>query len=338
MKKDSQIQIADTEGRAVSLLYNLVSKDSVLVTAWSSGQLQIDALADEIQPVWKVGTRPRLSVDSYDRLLGVAMICESVSSDLSFLKSDHTPDRTDWLGYPPPLLRLAIVDLALLGKNSPFIRMFIDPLMPERIYCLHEGGIDSIVLHFLPFTSQTNNKESTRRPPSVHPVISTYQGDASPVPPLCGFLALADSFGDSWTVGLTSSCECIVLQMESWNLLLPPVVDKEKEPTSLEDLNDAESSTIISKELLSGPKLVLLPPSSPNLRSVAADSIEGRSTLHQYFKLFHENYMEYAHKVKYFKLILLSHFQQALLIQHGGRMRELSHSSFYMPSTCGTFS
>ncbi|KAI5670503.1 hypothetical protein M9H77_10867 [Catharanthus roseus] len=301
VKKDSQIQIADTEGRAVSLLYNLVSKDSVLVTAWSSGQLQIDALADEIQPVWKVGTRPRLSVDSYDRLLGVAMICESVSSDLSFLKSDHTPDRTDWLGYPPPLLRLAIVDLALLGKNSPFIRMFIDPLMPERIYCLHEGGIDSIVLHFLPFTSQTNNKESTRRPPSVHPVISTYQGDASPVPPLCGFLALADSFGDSWTVGLTSSCECIVLQMESWNLLLPPVVDKEKEPTSLEDLNDAESSTIISKELLSGPKLVLLPPSSPNLRSVAADSIEGRSTLHQYFKLFHENYMEYAHKV-YFEL------------------------------------
>lgn len=301
VKNESQVQVKDGEGRAVSLLYNLVSKDSILVTAWSGGQLQIDALADEIQPVWRVGSPPRLFVDSNDCMLGVAMICESVSSDLSFLKSDQTPDHTVWFGYPPPLLRLAIVDLALPQKNSSYVLMFVDSLMPERIYCLHDGGIDSVVLHFLPFTSQTHGKEGTRRPPSVHPVISTYQGDALSIPPLCGFLALADSFGNSWTVGLTSSGECIVLQMETWNLLLPHVIDQEEESTSLEDLNGTEIRTIISRELLSGPKLVLLPPSSPNIRSVAADSIEGRSTLHQYFKLFHENYVEYAHKV-YFEL------------------------------------
>ncbi|KAL8557127.1 hypothetical protein ACS0TY_004546 [Phlomoides rotata] len=38
-------------------------------------------------------------------------------------------------------------------------------------------------------------------------------------------------------------------------------------------------------------------PSAPSLHSITADSIEGRSTLHQYFKMFHENYVEYAHKL-----------------------------------------
>lgn len=229
-------------------------------------------------------------------MLGVAMICESVSSDLSFLKSDQTSEHAVWFGYPPPLLRLVIIDLALPQKDGSYILMFIDALMPERIYCLHDGGIDSVVLHFLPFTSQAHGKEGMMRPPSVDSVICTYEGDASSIPPLCGFLALADSFGSSWTLGLTSAGECIVLQMQTWNLLLPHVVDKEIE-SSLEDLNDTEIPTIISRELLRGPKMVLLPPSSPNLRSVSADSIEGRSTLHQYFKLFHENYVEYAHKV-----------------------------------------
>ncbi|KAL3523967.1 hypothetical protein ACH5RR_016801 [Cinchona calisaya] len=297
-----QVLDAESEGRAVSFLYNLVGKDSILVIAWSGGQLQIDALADEIQPVWKSGSPPRLFVDSCDHILGVAMICESFSSVLSYLKPDISLDRAIWLGHPAPLLRLAIVDLALPGKGGSYISMSVDPLIPARIYCLHNVGIDSIVLHFLPFTNQANGKEGTRRSPSVHPVISTCQGESSSPPSLCGFLALADSFGDSWIVGLTFSRECIVLEMETWNLLLSPlIVDTDKKPALEEEAKDTDIPTIISKQLLSGPKVVLLPPSSPNLRSVAADSIEGRSTLHQYFKLFHENYMEYAHKV-YFEL------------------------------------
>ncbi|KAA8534077.1 hypothetical protein F0562_031730 [Nyssa sinensis] len=301
--EDSGVQGAESEGRAVSFLYNSVSKDSILVTAWSGGQLQIDALADEIQPVWAVGSPPRLRVDSYDRILGVAMICEPIPGELSIVKLDQPPDHTVWLGHPPPLLRLAIVDLALprnRGSGS-LISMFVDPLIPERIYSLHDGGIDSIVLHFLPFSSQTSGKDEAMRTPSVHPVLSTCQGESFSPSPLCGFVALSDSYGHSWIVGLTSSHECFVLEMETWNLLLPIHVDMEKKPTSLEEPREIDIPAIISKELLSGPKVVLMPTSSPGLRSVAADSIEGRSTLHQYFKLFHENYVEYAHKV-YFEI------------------------------------
>ncbi|GLT31465.1 hypothetical protein SLA2020_061980 [Shorea laevis] len=293
---------AECEGRAVSLLYNLVSKDSILVTAWSGGQLQIDALADEIQPVWIDGSLPRLHVDSHNRILGVAMICESIAEEHSVLKFDQPSDGTAWLGHPPPLLRLAIVDLALPAKteNGSLITLFADPLMQERIFSLHDGGIDSIVLHFLPFTNQTVGKDDNMRTPSVHPVLSTCQGGKSS-PSLFGFLSVSDSFGYSWVVVVTSSKECVVLEMKTWNLLLPIQVDTEKKPTSLEQRKDMDTPDIINKELLSGPKVVLVPQASPNLRSVPADSIDGRSILHQYFKLFHENYVEYAHKV-YFEL------------------------------------
>ncbi|KAL6326443.1 hypothetical protein AAG906_008305 [Vitis piasezkii] len=296
------VRVAECEGRAVSFLYNLVSKDSILVTAWSGGQLQIDALADEIQPVWIVGSPPRVRVDSLDHILGLAMICESIPCELSVVKVDQPPDQTFWLGHPPPLLRLAIIDLALPRnmESGSLISLFVDPLIPERIYSLHDGGIDSIVLHFLPFTSEATGKNETMRTPSVHPVLSTCQAESSSSSPICGFVALSDSFGYSWIVAVTSSQECIVLEMKSLNLLIPVHVDIEKD-ISLEEPKQIDTPNIISKELLSGPKVVFIPQTSPNLRSVAADSIEGRSTLHQYFKLFHENYVEYAHKV-YFEL------------------------------------
>ncbi|KAJ9540689.1 hypothetical protein OSB04_027195 [Centaurea solstitialis] len=296
-EEDSELKVAECEGRAVGFLYKAVSKDSILVTAWSSGQLQIDALADEIQPVWIVGNQPRLSVDSRDQIVGVAMICETPSNELSVVTLD---DHDIWLGHSPPLLRLGTVDLALPGKpeTTSVISMFVDPLIPERIYSVHDGGVDSIVLHFLPFTNQKNGMDDDMRAPSVQSVLSTCQMESAGSP-LYGFVALSDSFGCSWIVGLTSGFECIVLGMESWNLLLPASIDKEKKSVGTEDRVETGDATIISKELLTGPKAVLVPPTSPN--PVAADSIEGRSTLHQYFKLFHENYVEYAHKV-YFEL------------------------------------
>ena len=296
--EDLAIRGAECEGRAVSFLYNTVSKDSILVTALSGGQLQIDALADEIQPVWNVGSPPRVRVDSDDHILGLAMICESTPGSRSVAKLDQPLDNTVWLGHPPPLLRLAIVDLALPKKaeGGSIITMFVDPLMPERIYSLHDGGIDSVVLHFLPFTSQINGKNEAGRTPSVHPILSTCQGESASSCPLSGFVSLSDSFGYSWIVGVANSRECFVLEMKTWNLLLPIHVDVDSKPGQPE-LKEREMPDIISKELLSGPKVVLLPQTSSNLRSVAADSIEGRSTLHQYFKLFHENYVEYAHKV-----------------------------------------
>ncbi|KAG5093501.1 hypothetical protein JHK84_049089 [Glycine max] len=293
--EDSVGRSAECEGRAVSFLYNLVSKDSILVTAWSGGKLQIDALADEIQPVWSVGSPPRLRVDSHDQILGLAMICESIASS-SLWKLDHNA----WLGNSPPLLRLAIVDLALpqRAESGYIISLFIDTLMPERIYSLHDGRIDSIVLHFLPFTSQTNGKDDTMKTPSVHPVLNTCQSGFTSEPSLCGFVSLSDSFGYSWIVAITLSLECVVLEMKSWNLLLPVSIDMEKKTISSEgEPKERDIPTIISKELLRGTREVLVPQASPSLQSVAADSIEGRSTLHQYFKLFHETYVEYAHKV-----------------------------------------
>ncbi|KAL2940621.1 Nuclear pore complex protein NUP88 [Bienertia sinuspersici] len=293
---------AECEGRAVSFLYNSVGKDSILVTAWSGGQLQIDALADEIQPLWHTGNPPHLSFDVQDRIRGFAMICESIADQSSVIRLDQPLDYCDWSGHPPPLLRLAIVDLALpsIKDSETLISMFIDPLVPERIYCLHDGGVDSIVLHFLPFTHQTSGKDEMMKTPSVHPVVSTCQGSTGVSSSLCGFVVLSDSFGYSWIAGVTSSRECIVLEMKTWNILLPRLMDTENRPAKSEEAGDRITPDIISRELLAGPQVVVVPQGS-NLRSVAADSIEGRSALHQYFKLFHENYVEYAHKV-YFEL------------------------------------
>lgn len=266
-----------------------------MVTSWSGGKVQIDALADEIQPVWSAGSPPRLRVDSHEHILGLAMICESITSGLP-QKLDHTV----YLGDPPPLLRLVMVDLDLPRKaeSGYNISLFVDPLMPERIYSLHDWGIDSIVLHFLPFTSQANGKGDTMRSPSVQFILNTCQSGSTTTSPLCGFASLSDSFGYSWIVAVTLSQGCIVLETKTWNLLLPPSVGMEKKPIQLEDESEERDVlTIISKELLSGPRTVLVPQVA-SLRSISPDSIEGRSALHQYFKLFHETYVEYAHKVK----------------------------------------
>ncbi|PIA32201.1 hypothetical protein AQUCO_04500060v1 [Aquilegia coerulea] len=305
------------EGRAVSFLYNSISKDSVLVTAYSSGQLQIDALADEIQPVWIVGSAPRLSVNSHDQIHGFAMICESNTDDFSVVKLHQPLDQHVWLGHSPPLLRLAIVDLALPRHtdSDSLLSLFADPLIPERIFCMHGGGVDSIVLHFLPFTSQTTGKDESVRAPSVYPVFSTCHGHNYLPSPLSGFVALADPFGYSWIVGVTSSRECIVLETKGWDARLPHHIDWEK--FTSDEVQDVDTPDIISKELLSGPKVVLVPQASPNLRAVTADSIEGRSALHQYFKLFQENYVEYAHKVWFELKDHGAHLKRIVDDQHG---------------------
>ncbi|GAA0148193.1 transporter [Lithospermum erythrorhizon] len=97
--------------------------------------------------------------------------------------------------------------------------------------------------------------------------------------------------------------------METWNASVS--LYKESESTGLEELKGRDDATIISNDLLGGPKAVIMPQPSSNLRSVASDSIEGRSALHQYYKLFHENYLEYALKV---------HFE---LQHHAPRLKEI---------------
>ncbi|XP_020875927.1 nuclear pore complex protein NUP88 isoform X2 [Arabidopsis lyrata subsp. lyrata] len=276
--EDFAVREAECKGRAVSLLYNLVSKDSILVTAWSAGQLQVDALVDEIQPVW-------------------------ISGELTVATSNLPLDHTVWLGHPPPLLRLAMVDLALPTRREggSLVTLFADSLLPERIYSLHDGGIDSTVLHSLPFTSQATGKDEALKTPSVHTVLSTCQ-EESAVSPLLGFVPLSDSFGYAWIIAVLSSGECIVAEMKTWDLLLPIHVGTDKTVSSSEiEKKEQDNSCIISKELLAGPKIRIVPHALPTQRSTPANSVEGRSILLDYVKLFHENYIEYAHKV-YFEL------------------------------------
>ncbi|OAY66753.1 Nuclear pore complex protein NUP88 [Ananas comosus] len=287
------------EGKAVGFLYNSVGKDSIIVTAWSSGQLQIDAFADEIQPHWNTSFPPRLDIDRHGDLRGFAMICESNFQDNSASKlqnqlemGSNSSNNVDsvWLGPSPPLLRLALVDLALPNANpSCMLSLFPDPLVGERFYCVHGGGIDMVSLHFLPFSDAGTNP----KPPSVHPILAT-GNEESCSPFLSGFVTIADAYGHLQIVGITLSYECIVVEMKGWKEPMP--INYEFDSKSA---NDEEAATIpefISKELLAGPKTIILP-ASASLRSLTADSIEGRSTLHHYIKLFHENYVEYAHKV-----------------------------------------
>ncbi|CAN8257082.1 unnamed protein product [Cochlearia groenlandica] len=294
---------AGCKGRAVSLLYNLVSKDSILVTAWSGGQLHVDALVDEIQPVWISGSSSRLRMNSHNKILGVAMICESNVGELPVATSNLPLDHTVWLGHPPPLLRLAMVDLALPSKREggSHVTLFADSLLPERIYSLHDGGIDSTVLHSLPFTSQATGRDEALKTPSVQTVLSTCQ-EESGTSCLLGFVPMSDSFGYAWVIAVVSSGECIVAEMKTWDLLLPIHVNTDKtESYSATEKKEQDPPCIISKELLAGPKVRIAPHALPNQSSTPANSVEGRSILHHYVKLFHENYVEYAHKV-YFEM------------------------------------
>ncbi|KAL0874836.1 hypothetical protein Bca101_024541 [Brassica carinata] len=294
--EDFTVREAECKGRAVSLLYNLVSKDSILVTAWSGGQLQIDALVDEIQPVWISGSSSRLRMNSQNIIQGIAMICESNLGELPAATSNLPIDHTVWLGHPPPLLRLAMVDLALPNKREggSLVTLFADSLLPERIYSLHDGGIDSTVLHSLPFTSQARGGDEALKTPSVHTVLSTCQ-EESAVSSLLGFVPLSDSFGYALIIAVVSSGECIVADMKTWDLSLPIHVSTDTSSTI--EKKEQDPKCIISKELLTGSKVRIAPHALPSQRSTPAHSVEGRSILHHYVKLFQENYVEYAHKV-----------------------------------------
>ncbi|XP_065012085.1 nuclear pore complex protein NUP88-like [Musa acuminata AAA Group] len=322
--------IAGGEGRVVDFLYRSIGKDSILVIAWSSGQLQIDALADEVQPQWNVGPSPRLHLDSYGHIKGVAMICDSSSEEIPISKfcppgSNISMANRPNLGHPPPLLRLAIVDLAL-SKNvleSCPLSLFPDPLLDQTFYCLHGGGIDLIALQFLPFTNLIPDIDMIGKPPSVYPILNTCSSESSEScsSVLFGFVAIADLYGHSQILSLSTSYEFIVLEVKAWNELLHLHYDNDKR--SAVDV-EASLPEVISKDLLIGPKAIAIP-SSTTLRSLTADSIEGRSTLHHYIKLFRENYVEYAHKV-YVELKEHAGYLQTFLNDQNKRLREAKQS------------
>ncbi|XP_078175519.1 nuclear pore complex protein-like protein isoform X2 [Carex rostrata] len=268
------------KGRAVSFLYTSAGKDSILVAAFNTGLLYIQALADEIHPQWATDAGPHFSLDSNHQVKGVAMICESF------------PHNTGDSGQTPPLLELAVVDLSLSDpsqkQQGPSLSLFSDPVVAERFYCVHSGGADAVTLNFLPF-SDVDVGPTSAKPPSVQPVFNIGNNTG-----LNGFAAIANSFGDSHIIGVTQNYECIVIEMKVWKETVIVDLGETGEAGSI----DASSGvmTNVSKDLLAGPKAIVLN-SSGSLKMMDPESIEGRSTLHHYMKIFRENYVEYAHKV-----------------------------------------
>ncbi|KAJ3698486.1 hypothetical protein LUZ61_002191 [Rhynchospora tenuis] len=267
------------KGRAVSFLYTPVGKDSILITAFNTGLLYIQALADEIHPQWATGAGPYLSLDANHNIKGVAMICES------------SPQNTDGPAQTPPLLELAVVDLALSDQDQKqqgaVLSLFPDPVVAERFYCVHSGGADAVTINFLPF-SDVDVEPASAKPPSVQPVFDMENKG------LYGFSAIADSFGDSHIIGVTHKYECIVIEMKRWKQTLTVNWGEIAEAGSVDMTSGVMTS--VSKDLLAGPKPVVLN-STGSLKTMNPESIEGRSTLHHYMKIFRENYVEYAHKV-----------------------------------------
>eukprot|EP01018_Ginkgo_biloba_P033887 Gb_36996 [translate_table: standard] len=294
--------------RAISFLYNLISKDSILAIGLSDGQMQVYALADELQPIWNVGNSPRLRVDS-GNLLSIAMIAEASLQDSSSegtigvggdCGSNKDIANNAWTGHPPPLLQLAVVDFALpkaLLEAAPLC-LLGDPIVPERLYCCHGGGIDAILLHWLPFSDQIDvDRSSVGKPPSVFPVLDTCPTEDSVPAPLLGVATILDSFGKAWLVAFTSSCECAVIEMKAQRSSHPLQIGGSKDIDQGVEGSETGSTEIMSRELLLGPKDIPIPQVSSSGRSLTADSIEGRSILHDHCKLLHEKYVEYAHKV-----------------------------------------
>lgn len=296
----------EQHGRAVSFLYNTVIKDSIFAIGLSDGQMRIFALADELQPVWDFGSSPRLRVDDDDNLLSVAMVVKAKGnilddSTLSVERSDSRNKVMDnaWSGHSPPLLQLSVVDFSLpktVLEVAP-LSLLADPIIPERLYCYHGGGIDAILLHWLPFSDLIADRSSAGKAPSVFPVLDTCPTEDSIPTPLLGVTVLLDSFGKSWLIALTSACECAVIEMKTQRELQPLQIDCSKEIDQSLEVSEMGNMEIMSKELVLGPKDIPIPQVSSSGRSLTADSIEGRSILHDHYKLLHEKYVEYAHKV-----------------------------------------
>lgn len=79
------------------------------------------------------------------------------------------------------------------------------------------------------------------------------------------------------------------------SLLLPFHVSTDKiDSSGAIEKKEIDPPYIISKDLLAGPKVRIAPHALPSQRSTPANSVEGRSVLHHYVKLFRENYVEYA--------------------------------------------
>ncbi|MCO5546612.1 hypothetical protein L7F22_000042 [Adiantum nelumboides] len=307
MGADAPNKSSTSKGRgpASMLMYSNAGKDSVLAVSFRHGEMQLYALADELQPLWNHNNPPRLQIDEQGLVESLGMLLETCSVKPMFAEDNSRSagsfvENVDgaWTGQLPPLLQLAVIDFALppsVLESAP-LAILGDQVVPERLYCHHAAGIDAILLQWLPFSEQSISRTSTGKPPTVYPILDTCPVGNSVNAPLLGITQVLNCFGEVWLVAVTSSCECAVVGVKSF-LALDSMSLGETDIAD-EGIRHFEGvSQVISKELLQGPKDLPIPQVSMSERTLTVNSIEGKEILHDQWKLLHEKYIEYAHRV-----------------------------------------
>ncbi|CAM6088490.1 unnamed protein product [Calypogeia fissa] len=306
-------------GQVVGLLCKVVGKDTVLAVSTKDGLVQIYVLADEVQPAWDLGKPPQLTVDDKGHILAVGMLVESSNADIvsAIQHNGNVEDCANsvWPGRIPPLLQLAVVDLALqpgVVEVGPVV-LFADPVVPERLYCQHAAGLDVILVQWLPFSVQNVAKVSSEAQcPAVFPILDIYLTESTIPQPLLGVTLILDSLGESWVVAVTANCECVVVNMKPQRTLPEPLVlggnSKEDQDSGSLEVGVFQ---MMSRELLNGPKDIPFTQLISLGAPLSSETIEGRTFLHDQCKLLREKYIEYAHRV---------HVE---LVSHGSRLCHL---------------
>ena len=153
--------------QAENIAYTVVGKDSILAVSGKDSCVHLYGVDDEIQPMWNIANPPRLSVNDDGQIMSVGMLVQAARQEQTsgslFNASNQNRDggtNTPWTGQPPPLVGLADVELSLqpLVLQSAPISLFVDPVVPERLYCHHAAGMDAIILQWLPFSDDSANR------------------------------------------------------------------------------------------------------------------------------------------------------------------------------------
>ncbi|KAG0574793.1 hypothetical protein KC19_VG291700 [Ceratodon purpureus] len=298
--------------QAENIAYTVVGSDSILAVSGKLSCVHLYGVDDEMQPMWNVANPPRLTVDDDGHILSVGMLAQVAQQDqpststalisVSNQDGDNGTDEdtsTPWTGQPAPLVGLADVELTLQESvlSSAPISLFVDPVVPERLYCHHAAGMDAIILQWLPFSDDSLNKRFTGDPlPSLVPLLDTCPSTCVAPSPLLGVTAMLDPLGETWLVAITSRGDCAVVEVKPQRLQASPLYLEGAKPNDDEGA-DAGVFQTMSRELLLGPKDIPIPQIASSGTPLTVDSIEGRAFLHDQCKLLHEKYIQYAHRV-----------------------------------------
>lgn len=162
--------------QAENIAYTVVGSDSILAVSGKDSCVHLYGVDDEMQPMWNTANPPRLTVDDDGHILSVGMLAQVAQQDQSSnltsrlgIANQHGDGATDedtstpWTGQPAPLVGLADVELSLQPSvlSSAPISLFVDPVVPERLYCHHGAGMDAIILQWLPLQDDSLNKRFT---------------------------------------------------------------------------------------------------------------------------------------------------------------------------------